>query len=92
MAEVVELDTTRTFMVRRLRQLLDEAERGEVKVVIAAVLYDTGKIGFVHTGALDVGGDNISEYAKVVGMISALHHDVDNTLHGLLDDEGDDDE
>lgn len=87
--KVVELGTERTFLVRRLRALLEDAERGELTVLVAATMYDTGKVGFIHCGAIAAGEDNISEYAKVVGMVSALHHDVDRTLHGMLEDEED---
>jgi acyl-coenzyme A thioesterase PaaI-like protein len=88
--EVVELDTDRTFLVKRLQGLLESAKTGELQVLIAATVYDNGKVGFVHSGALSSSGDSITAYASIVGMVSALHHDVTQTLHGMLESEEDD--
>jgi acyl-coenzyme A thioesterase PaaI-like protein len=89
---VVEIGTERTFLVRRLEALLESAKSGELQVLIGVTVYDTGKTGFVHCGALASQGDQITAYAAVVGMVSALHHDVDQTLHAMIADEGDEDE
>jgi hypothetical protein len=68
---------------------LESAKSGELQVLIGITVYDTGKAGFVHCGALDTSGDTLSEYAKIVGMIGALQFDVAQTLHGMLESEGD---
>ena len=88
----IGLGVEQARLVACLERLTAKARDGKLKVIIAATIDGDGVVGFVHMGLLSSTGDNVTEYAKAVGMVSALHHDVDCTLHGMLVAEEDESE